>query len=153
MCSHPCNDAPRACTACASRPTALRTLKAQVRLDLERDAAIAHARGEVVELVHAQRHAPVRHRHGVAVHCGRQPAPSHGCYAIGGSRALARFSDRVRACASWHRSACDSLVHARAGLHSRAGTESPPRPRRPIALGQVSAGTEQAYSAAGSNTT
>ena len=52
--------------------TMRRTLEAQVRLDLKADAAGPHALRERMELVHAQRHAPVRHRHRVAVHCGAQ---------------------------------------------------------------------------------
>ena len=47
----------------------VRTLEAQVRLDLEADAAGPHALRERMELVDAQRHAPVRHWHRVAVHC------------------------------------------------------------------------------------
>lgn len=49
-----------------------RTLEAQVRLDLKADAAGPHALRERMELVHAERQAPVRHWHRVPVHCSAQ---------------------------------------------------------------------------------
>ena len=54
----------------------LRTLETQVWLDLKPDPASPHTLRERMELVHAQRQAPVRHRHRVAVHCGAQPSCS-----------------------------------------------------------------------------